>query len=129
MIIVRYPYRVWGGFWVPMIPVAVSRWANKGFIQTFCLVDSGAYMSAMSGELGRALGVKIDKGIPRLTKVAGGNMVAYEHKLFIKVKNKVVKVRVLFSDKLKVNIIGRQDFFDKFLIIFRQTKKQIWLIG
>lgn len=112
-----------------MIPVAVSRWVNKGFIQTFCLVDSGAYMSAMSGELGRALGVQIDKGIPRLTRVAGGDMVAYEHKLFIKVKNKIVKVKVLFSNKLKVNVIGREGFFDEFLIIFRQKKKQLWLIG
>ena len=129
MIIAKYNYRVWGGFWAPMIPVAVSRFQNRGFIQTFCLVDSGAYMSAMSSELAEVLGVKIKKGIPRSIRVAGGDMVAYEHKLFIKVKNKVVRIKVLFSDDLKVNIIGREDFFNKFLIIFRQNRKQLWLIG
>ncbi|NOY14841.1 MAG: hypothetical protein GXP43_01335 [bacterium] len=129
MIIAKYPYRLWSGSYLPMIPVSFSRHPNKDFINTFCLIDSGAFTTALSSQFANALNINIKKGTPRSIATAGGDSIAYEHKLYLKIKNHTITLKALFSDKLNINIIGRQDFFDHFLIIFRQSKKQLWLIG
>jgi len=129
MIIARFNYQLVGGWYQPMLPVGFSRHKETGFIRTLCLVDTGAYMTLLDAALGEALGLKVTRGTPRSITGVGGEGVAYQHQLYLKVKSKTIQLPVLFTKTLNVNIIGRWPFFDYFTIIFNQKGKTLWLIG
>ncbi len=129
MMIKGYKYKTWAGFDVPMIPVAFSRWPDRGFINSMCLVDSGAFMTTLSYAVADVLGIDVGKGIPITVNGVGGTGLAYEHQVYFKIKNRPAKIKVLFYQGLDINIIGRLPIFDQFLIIFNNSKGRLWLIG
>jgi len=96
-----------------------------------CLIDSGASISHMHYDLGRSLGIDIEKGQKITAKgVAGISFPSYIHKVKFNIKHYTCDIDVAFSKQFKfdVGLLGRKDFFDIFNIYFYQSKGVFELI-
>jgi len=90
-----------------------------------CLIDSGASISHMHYDLGKSLGIDIEKGHKITSKgVAGISFPSYIHKVKFNIKHYNCYIDVAFSEqfKLDVGLLGRKDFFDIFNVYFYQSK-------
>jgi hypothetical protein len=96
-----------------------------------CMIDSGASVSHMHAEMGRSLGLDIEKGDKIMAKgVAGISFPSYIHKIKFNIKHYTCNIDVAFSSdfKLDVGLLGRKDFFEIFNIYFYQSKNIFELI-
>jgi hypothetical protein len=96
------------------------------FPNTFynCMIDSGASISHMHADLGRFLGLDIEKGRHTSSKgVRGISFPSYVHKIKFKIESYICEIDVAFSDEfnLDVGLLGREGFFDLFNIYFFQS--------
>lgn len=114
---------------VPIIPIKIM-YRNK-VISYHALVDSGAEQCLMHADIGRHLGLTIEKGIR--TKFRGiaskRDSVGYIHTINLLLAiNQVQKTDIIFSDELGdvgFGILGQLGFFDKFKISFDYKKGSI----
>lgn len=116
----EFPYIREKGRYLPMIPVLVG-----GVFQTYALIDSGAEISIFRPEVGEVLGLDIEKGDKTELTGIGGRIAVYRHYIPLTVADWQIKCLIAFSYEFKVsvNILGRNNFFHKFVVCFDEIKR------
>ena len=122
--IIEYPYRIHVNVTMPIIPITIN---NK--IETYALVDSGASVSVFEADIIDALNLKLETGKKRFLQGIGGRILAYEHHILLKIADFEIRSNIAFSRELNVslNILGQNNFFDHFIVIFQKSKNKIRL--
>ena len=114
---------------IPSIPVLFS---GKEKFETLALLDSGADISAMSKGVAEILGLDLS-GEKEFAYGIGGKVDAVESKVNITIEkghekyNFVIPVKVILGDYDFPILLGRADFFDKFVICFDETQQKVSL--
>ena len=124
---IRFPYSYRRQQLFPMIPVTVT--TETCDIATDALLDSGANISVFRQEIAECLGLQIESGEEILLHGLGGRVIGYIHDVTMIVEQISFPCKIVFSSELTVgvNIIGRQDFFQKFKITFDERNKELTL--
>jgi hypothetical protein len=124
---IRFPYSYRRQQLFPIIPVTINLGSYE--VTTDALVDSGANISVFRQEIADCLGLQIESGEETLLHGLGGRVVGYIHKVELIVEQVMFPCKVVFSSELTVgiNILGRQDFFEKFKITFDEMNKELHL--
>ena len=122
-----FPYYFDGSDYYPVIPL-VFLIGNKR-VRSRALIDSGATISVFGEETAEALGVEIEKGEKTVLGGVGGRIVGYIHKLRVRIAGKDFLCPIVFSREYLVsfNLLGRQEFFKRFRIIFEEKKNLLEL--
>jgi len=120
----EFPYICEKGRYLPMVPIMVGN-----LFQTYAIIDSGAEISLFRPEIGKALGIQIEKGERMELTGIGGRIVIYKHIIPIAIADWKIKCRVAFSHEFaaSVNILGRNNFFHFFMVKFDELKKMTYL--
>lgn len=109
----------------PIIPIKLS--FGQESINQMVLVDSGADFCVFRSEVGEALGIAIETGMPRMIGgINGEPLVGHVHMLDLTVGNYKNNVPVVFVDGLTewgYEIVGQIGFFDQFKVSFDYSKK------
>lgn len=117
------------GSYFPIIPVRLH-FKNKLF-DTSALIDSGATISIMQENVAKDLGIDIEKGTEIFIGGVGGRIKGYVHEVIIEIAgNNKFKLQTIFSREYHVsfNLLGRNEFFEKFKITFDEKNKVVELI-
>ena len=122
-----FPYYFNGSEYYPVVPVVFV--VGKKRIRTQALIDSGATISVFGEETAENLGVKIEKGEKTILGGVGGRIIGYIHKLRLRVAGKYFICPIVFSREYLVsfNLLGREEFFQRFKIIFEEKKNLVRL--
>jgi len=112
----------------PVIPIEITK--KRLNFPTEALLDTGADFSIFSGEIGRALGIKIDEGVSHeIIGVGGAVTKGYIHKIGITVPGFTTYTSWgFFSNQLNdmhPSILGQRGFFENFKVSFEYKKKLI----
>jgi hypothetical protein len=135
----QFPYKIWPAsrphpafpgvpVWVPVLPVKISYPAkhsppSKRFE---AVVDSGSQHTLFHGDIGKSIGIKVEKGIESsVSGVVGGVEVpVFFHDVGLYIGTDIIGLRAGFCDELPVaGILGRLGFFDNFIVTFDQTSE------
>ncbi len=121
-----YQYDIHGNSY-PLIPFSIYHSKEKR--EAMALIDSGATLSLFKVEIAERLGIDVQKGEMILMRGVSGWIQGYIHKLKIEINNQKFIMKVVFSydDKASFNILGRNNFFEKFKITFDEAKKSVIL--
>lgn len=119
----EYKYSRIRGRYFSIIPILVKD------IQTSALVDSGASISLFRPELAYDLDIDIERGERINLEGIGNRIIAYIHKVPVVVEDYKFTCNIGFSEEYTVsfNILGRDNFFQQFLITFDETKQKLKL--
>lgn len=123
-----FPYRIdASGNKFPVVSLTL-RFAGRRK-EFFALVDSGATISIFRSEVAEVLGINIEKGKETYLGGIGGRIKGYIHKLDIEIAGKKFPCPIVFSHEYLVsfNLLGRQEFFKRFKIIFEEGKRLLKL--
>ncbi|MDI6708380.1 MAG: hypothetical protein QMD21_05920 [Candidatus Thermoplasmatota archaeon] len=93
--------------------------------------DTGASFSMLKASICDAIGLKLVKGkLVYVTVGDGGEIPVYLHRLPVKFCNCEFNATIGFSEKLGIgfNILGRKDFFDRFVFCFDDERKVLRVI-
>lgn len=122
-----FPYYFNGSDYYPVIPVVFV--VGKKRIRAQALIDSGATISVFGEETAEILGVEIEKGKKTILGGVGGRIVGYIHKLRLRIAGKSFLCPIVFSREYLVsfNLLGRQEFFKRFKIVFEEKKNLVRL--
>ena len=125
--ILKFPYVFLKDRFYPIVPVGLIR--GKETVRAEALVDSGANISIFHGEFCRELGLKLESGEKRIFQGIGGKITGYIHAISLNVNEHLFPCKVAFSNEMitGLNIIGREDFFDRFIVIFDDIKRELEL--
>jgi len=112
--------------WMPMLTVRVGRRLEPQRIRLEALLDTGSPFCLFRADVGRSLGIDLDKGIPvpiggpSEGPGEGPRTVAYFHNVQLSVEDLwTVEVRAGFVEHLAFGcILGRRGFFENFKAVF-----------
>ena len=123
----EFLYQKSGDNYYPVIKLAIISGNEKVILEA--LVDSGANISVFGEEVAQLLGIEIEKGQKIYLGGVGGRIMGYIHKLKVEAAGKLFNCKMVFSREYKVsfNLIGREDFFKKFIISFDEKNKKVIL--
>ena len=123
----RFPYILRHGQLYPIIPITLIR--NGRAIDTYALLDSGASVSLFQSEMAEALGLELEEGETVELGGIGGSIPGFQHVVTVSVGTVVIDCHIVFSRRYtgSFNIIGRQDFFRRFLITFDEVNEEVIL--
>ena len=113
----------------PSIPVLFN---GKEKFETIALIDSGADISAMPKAIAEILGLDLN-GKKTLAYGIGGQVESVETKVSMTVQkgheNYVfqIPIKIILGDYDFPVLLGRLGFFDKFIILFNQSKEKVYL--
>lgn len=115
------------GQFFPIIPVTLSFRKKKA--DTSALIDSGATISIFQDDLAKDLGIEIESGREIFLGGVGGRIKGYMHRLNTEIAGKKIFLPLVFSHEYlaSFNLLGRNAFFEKFLIVFNEKKKELKL--
>lgn len=106
----------------PLIPVAL--FGPKGSIYIDALIDSGADMSLFHSDIGKDIGLEMEKGKRQtFSGIEGGNVIVYTYPIYLQIigMNEKIEVEAGFTETSGVSaILGQEGFFDKFRIKFER---------
>ena len=124
---VNFPYTAKAERQYPLIDIALAKGRKSLVVKA--LVDSSASFSVFRPEIAEFLGVSIEKGETFYLEGIGGRILGYLHVLNARVSSKSFRCKIVFSYEFTVsfNLLGRDNFFDKFLITFDEKKKKVIL--
>ncbi len=115
---------------LPHIPIEIKG-NGPGWIQTMALVDSGADVSVIPRDLAELIGLDLS-GKETIANGIGGQVKTLKTKMSIKIQNshenykfRDVPVEVIMQETKAPMILGRNGFFDKFIIIFDHQGEKI----
>ncbi|MBI4450563.1 hypothetical protein HY642_01185 [Candidatus Woesearchaeota archaeon] len=110
-----------------MIPVHVAS-GNHAF-DAFALLDSGSNLSLFRFDAARELGIHPRAGRPVLMKGLRGQFTAYVHELEVSAGGKTFVCKIAFSETadVQLNLLGRMDFFEQFVITFDEKNRTVAL--
>lgn len=123
-----FPYRKDAkGNIFPIIPLSVESAGKKR--EFLALIDSGATISVFQAEVANSLGIDITHGKEIYLGGVGGRIKGYIHELIIEIANRKFSCPIVFSHEYLVsfNLLGREEFFKKFRIIFEEKKNLLAL--
>lgn len=111
----------------PVIPLKLY-FQNK-IADSSALVDSGATISIFRTDVAEYLGISVEKGEEIYLGGVGGRIKGYVHTLEVEIADKKFVCPVVFSHEYLVsfNLLGRDEFFKLFKIIFEENKNLIKL--
>ena len=123
----EFPYVRLRGQSYPILPVTLSHQGRE--IRTEALVDSGASISTFHGDLASALGLTLEAGERIYLQGIGGRALGYIHRVQLRIGPISFPCRIVFSDELisSVNLLGRVDFFERFLVSFDERHQKLIL--
>jgi len=116
--------------WFPTISIILFGPTRKRAFKA--LVDSGASFSVFRSEVADYLGIPIEKGKPVYLTGIGGRILGYAHNVNVSVDRKnFFNCKIVFSKEYTVslNILGRDNFFQPFLISFWEKARKVILRG
>jgi hypothetical protein len=122
---IKFPYKIYRNIPCPIITIRVSDFEIDAY------VDSGAFYSIFSPNEAEVIGIDYKQGKQGGAIVGDGNIIpVYFHILPISIGHISFKAKIGFSPKLGigVNLLGRKDIFDRFLVTFDDIKKVITFI-
>ena len=95
----------------------------------WALIDSGATVSIFKAEVAETLGISIENGKEIWLGGVGGHIKGYLHQVKIEAAGEKFVCPVVFSREYFVsfNLLGRQEFFKKFKIVFEEKKNRLRL--
>lgn len=122
-----FPYVEKEGRSYPLIDVMLH--GAKDSLQVKALPDSGASFSIFRPEIADFLGIPIEAGKQMYLEGVGGRILGYLHLLKVEVGSKKFPCKIVFSREFTVslNLLGRDNFFEEFLITFDEQRRQIVL--
>lgn len=125
--IFKFPYLEFQKRFYPIIKVTLLK--ENEIVNTEALIDSGAVTSLFQGGICRELGLELESGESKLFQGIGGKITGYLHLVTISVENVKFIGKIAFSDELatSLNMLGRESFFEKFIVKFHENKKEIEL--
>lgn len=93
------------------------------------LVDSGANISLIRPEIARFLDIPIGNGAQIYLTGLGGRILGYIHNIQVESYGKKFKLKTAISNEVNVsfNILGRDNFFENFEIVFNEKDKILTL--
>lgn len=108
----------------PMVDITLSK--GHKIITVKALVDSGASFSVFRPEIARYLGIAIEKGKSLYLEGLGGRIFGYLHNISVQAGKKRFKCKIVFSNELTIsfNLLGRDNFFKYFLVMFDERRKK-----
>lgn len=111
----------------PIVPVTLSFKKKKA--DTSALIDSGATISIFKQEVALLLGINIEEGREIFLGGVGGRIKGYIHTLEVEAAGKKFQIPIVFSYEylVSLNLLGRDSFFDKFLLIFDERRRKLEL--
>lgn len=111
----------------PIIPVCIS-YKNKS-LNISALIDSGADFCLFNVEIGRQIGIQIEKGKPfKFFGIEGSFINAYIHQIELQIIGieHSITIPVAFTDSRGVfAVLGQEGFFDNFRIKFERDHNTI----
>ena len=125
MKILKFSYQRYNGLWLLLINVKIG-------LQPLlypALVDSGAIISLFNAKIAKTLGIEFKQGKKRHLNGIKGIITAYEHLIPMTIEDVSFDCKIAFSDELEINmnLLGKDNFFDRFIISFDRTAKIIRL--
>ena len=119
----KYPctYAPDGFFYAAVLPVNIARSEkNAPRSKRFeAVIDSGASQCVFHANIGRAIGLEIEKGEPAITNGIAGATEMFLHDVSLYLPGGIVVTRAGFTDKLPLaGLLGMTGFFDHFRITF-----------
>lgn len=111
--------------WFPVINIILT--GPKRTRAFKALVDSGASYSVFRAEVGKRLGLEVEKGKPVYLIGIGGRILGYLHRIKVRVGKESFLCKIIFSEEYTVslNILGRDNFFLPFLITFNEKFRKV----
>ena len=88
----------------------------------YALVDSGATVSIFKEEVAERLAIRIEDGKETYLGGVGGRIKGYVHDLEVEIAGNKFVCPVVFSHEYLVsfNLLGREEFFKRFKIVFEE---------
>lgn len=126
----KFEYKKYGpGTLRPVIPVAIG--VGDFFIPYEVLVDSGADGCIFDAQIADILGIDTRSGEPQIVfGITGAEEIYYSHPVTLKVGGWPYRVKVGFMSNMPAmgyGVVGQYGFFDKFVVRFDLSKKEIEL--
>ncbi len=125
---ISFPYKKIDGRLRPIIAIELGHTKTFGYE---VLVDSGADICVFHADIGRSIGLDIEKGERfELGGITGVERVGYLHKIMLKVGNVSYQTRVGFTDSMRdgaYGMVGQKGFFDRFAIKFDYAERKLIL--
>ncbi|MBU4298579.1 retropepsin-like domain-containing protein [Patescibacteria group bacterium] len=120
----KFPYQRKEGKTYPLIPIVLVYKKKK--LLTEALLDSGANISLFQDSIAEYLGIKVEEGEKIELLGIGGRIIAYIHQVELAIDGIKFPCKIAFSWELpvSVNILGRDNFFEKFFVCFNEIKKE-----
>lgn len=115
------------GKYFPVIPVRLIH--QEKIADSSALIDSGAITSIFQEYVAKKLNINIETGKEIILGGVGGRIKGYIHKIKMEMAGKTLITPVVFSHEYLVsfNLLGRDTFFENFLITFNEKNEKIKL--
>ena len=99
---------------------------DNHWIKFIAYIDSGAFMTILTKNDASDLGIDLTKGKKLDLHGVGGTVLAYVHKVEIRIVNEIIKLEIAFSTSNETpRLIGRSGIFVKFKICFNDKVKNV----
>ncbi len=112
----------------PIIPIGLQ-YGKSDTINYEVLIDSGADINIFNAEIGKLLGIDIYTGKRfEVSGITGKSEPYFVHDIKVSVGGKVINVEAGFMVNPGLDwygVVGQKGFFDKFVIKFDYSKKEI----
>jgi hypothetical protein len=111
----------------PLIPISLRHGSQE--LTTLALIDSGATISVFRSEIAEALEMDWRKGEEMLLQSANAKFVAYVNKIKVGIEDTQLTLKIAFTEELATsfNILGRQGFFESFIVEINERNKIVKL--
>ena len=126
MSFIEFPYSIYKGIKIPLIPVKI--YLQKEELEIAVFVDSGATYTIIRTEEIKEIDFNFKNGKREMVQVGDGSFIpVYLHNLNIEIGTNKILAMIGFSDKLgiKFNILGRKDIFEVFRVCFSDKNEKI----
>jgi len=122
-----FEYAKFGEKEYPLIPISLSHGSQE--FTTLALVDSGATISVFRSEIAEALEMDWREGEEMLLQSANAKFAAYLNEIKVRIEDTELTLQIAFTEELTTsfNILGRQSFFESFIVEINERNKTLKL--
>ncbi len=122
----KFNYIFFEGKFLPIVPLKIQ--GKEGWVEFKAFIDTGASYCLFHADVAEVLGIDVEKGEKDEMVVGDGNiLVVYIHFLPVSIAGKEFQAKIGFSKGIGVNmeIIGRKDIFDHFVVCFDEQERAV----
>lgn len=113
---------------VETFPAAEVSFAQRDgeWLSLFLIIDSGAMISALPATDAEVFGINLSTGFPmKIYGIGRGSISGWRHELKVRLGvNSLLLPVVFLRDYSGPRILGREGVFDKFLVLFNESRQQ-----